>query len=48
MKLMYQLYFSGEALDLQGDCGGYNLNWAWASGWWTGTHAAKEWKQKHD
>lgn len=42
------LYFSGEALDLQGDCGGYNLNWAWASGWWTGTHAAKEWKQKHD
>lgn len=42
------LYFSGEALDLQGDCGGYNLNWAWASGWWTGIHAAKEWKQKHD
>ena len=42
------LYFSGEALDLQGDCGGYNLNWAWVSGWWTGTHAAKEWKQKHD
>ena len=38
------LYFSGEALDLQGDCGGYNLSWAWASGWWTGTHAAKEWK----
>lgn len=38
------LYFSGEALDLQGDCGGYNLNWAWASGWWTGIHAAKEWK----
>lgn len=42
------LYFSGEALDLQGDCGGYNLNWAWVSGWLTGTHAAKEWKQKHD
>ncbi len=42
------LYFTGEALDLHGDCGGYNLNWAWASGWWAGTHAAKEWNQNND
>lgn len=28
--------------------GGYNLNWAWASGWWAGTHAAKEWNQNND
>lgn len=26
------LYLSGELLDLDGDCGGYNLHWAWATG----------------
>ena len=26
------LYFAGEILDVDGDCGGYNLHWAWASG----------------
>lgn len=25
------LYFTGEVLDVQGECGGYNLHWAWAS-----------------
>lgn len=25
------LYAAGEALDVYGDCGGYNLTWAWAS-----------------
>ena len=25
------LYAIGEALDVDGDCGGYNLQWAWAS-----------------
>ncbi len=25
------LYFIGEVLDVDGDCGGYNLQWAWAS-----------------
>lgn len=25
------LYFAGEVLDVQGECGGYNLHWAWAS-----------------
>jgi len=34
------LYFCGEILDLDGDCGGYNLAWAWASGTWAGRHAA--------
>jgi predicted Rossmann fold flavoprotein len=42
------LYFTGEALDLHGDCGGYNLNWAWASGWYAGIHAAKKWNDKYD
>ena len=26
------LYAAGEALDVDGPCGGYNLHWAWASG----------------
>ena len=26
------LYIVGELLDVDGDCGGYNLQWAWASG----------------
>lgn len=25
------LYFIGEVLDVDGDCGGYNLQWAWSS-----------------
>ena len=24
-------YAIGEALDIDGDCGGYNLQWAWSS-----------------
>ena len=26
------LYITGELLDVDGDCGGYNLTWAWISG----------------
>lgn len=26
------LFITGELLDVDGDCGGYNLQWAWASG----------------
>ena len=26
------LYAAGEVLDVDGDCGGFNLHWAWASG----------------
>ena len=32
-KLEKNLYFSGEVLDIDADCGGYNLHWAWASGY---------------
>lgn len=31
-KLCKGLYAAGEALDVDGDCGGFNLMWAWASG----------------
>lgn len=31
-KLCPGLYLAGELLDADGDCGGYNLHWAWATG----------------
>lgn len=34
------LYACGEILDVDGDCGGYNLMWAWASGILAGQSAA--------
>ncbi|MFT3984089.1 MAG: NAD(P)/FAD-dependent oxidoreductase [Lachnospiraceae bacterium] len=30
--LVKGLYFAGELIDIHGDCGGYNLQWAWSSG----------------
>ena len=36
------LYFVGEILDADGICGGYNLQWAWATGVLAGNHAGKE------
>lgn len=34
------LYFAGEILDIDGQCGGYNLQWAWSSGTVAGRAAA--------
>lgn len=34
------LYFAGELLDVDGLCGGYNLQWAWSSGYVAGKEAA--------
>jgi predicted Rossmann fold flavoprotein len=31
-KIVPGLYFAGEILDVDGDSGGFNLQWAWASG----------------
>ena len=31
-KLVDNLYFTGEVIDINGDCGGYNLSFAWLSG----------------
>jgi predicted Rossmann fold flavoprotein len=33
------LYFAGEVLDVTGELGGYNLQWAWSSGWAAGQFA---------
>ena len=35
------LYFAGELLDIDGKCGGYNLQWAWSSGYAAGINAGK-------
>ena len=31
-RIVPGLYAAGEVLDVDGDCGGYNLQWAWSSG----------------
>lgn len=31
-KIIKGLFFAGEVLDVDGDCGGFNLQWAWSSG----------------
>ena len=33
------LYFAGEVIDVTGQLGGYNLHWAWASGYVAGQYA---------
>ena len=38
-RLVPGLYACGEVLDIDGDCGGYNLQWAWSSGRVAGSHA---------
>lgn len=35
------LYFSGEILDVYGECGGFNFQWAWASGKKAGENISK-------
>ena len=39
-KLVPGLYFAGELLDVDGICGGYNLQWAWSSGYLAGHNAS--------
>jgi len=40
-QLLPGLFFAGEVLDLDGPCGGYNLQWAFSSGWLAGSRAAR-------
>lgn len=42
MQSKYQpnLFICGEMVDVDGKCGGYNLQWAWTSGYLAGTYAA--------
>lgn len=35
------LFFAGEIMDIDGDCGGYNLQWAWSSGYAAGKECGR-------
>ena len=39
-KIVPGIYFCGEIIDIDGKCGGYNLQWAWSSGFAAGQNAA--------
>ena len=39
--LVSGLYAAGEIMDIDGDCGGFNLQWAWSSGITAGENCAK-------
>lgn len=39
-RIVPSLYFAGEILDVDGDSGGFNLQWAWSSGYVAGVSAA--------
>lgn len=43
MESLYNdgLFFCGELIDIDGDCGGFNLQWAWSSGVIAGKSASK-------
>ena len=36
------IFIAGELADIDGPCGGYNLQWAWSSGYTAGLHAAMD------
>jgi predicted Rossmann fold flavoprotein len=40
-NIIKNLFFAGEILDIDGDCGGFNLQWAWSSGAVAGKNASK-------
>lgn len=40
-RLVSGLYLTGELLDVDGICGGYNLHWAWSTGMLAGIHAGR-------
>ncbi|KIR01878.1 NAD(FAD)-utilizing dehydrogenase [Lachnospiraceae bacterium TWA4] len=40
-NLVPNLYFAGELVDVDGKCGGYNLQWAWSSGYVAGLNAGR-------
>lgn len=38
-KIVPGLFFAGEIIDIDGKCGGFNLQWAWSSGFIAGSQA---------
>lgn len=42
LKKAHGIYVCGEIIDVDGDCGGYNLQWAWSSGHKAGINSVRE------
>lgn len=40
-KIVPNLYLTGEVLDVDGDSGGFNLQWAWSTGYLAGISSSK-------
>lgn len=47
-RIVKGLYYAGEIMDVDGKCGGYNLQWAWTSGYIAGNSAASDDKENID
>ncbi|MDD7403665.1 MAG: NAD(P)/FAD-dependent oxidoreductase [Butyribacter sp.] len=47
-KICKGLYLTGEVVDVDGICGGYNLQWAWASGYTAGRASAAAIKKERN
>ena len=45
-RIAPNVFACGEVLDIDGDCGGYNLQWAWSSGWLAGALGARDTERK--
>ncbi|MGI6476782.1 MAG: NAD(P)/FAD-dependent oxidoreductase [Defluviitoga tunisiensis] len=39
-KIILELFFAGEVIDVAGESGGYNLQWAWSTGYIAGESAS--------
>ncbi|MGI6066364.1 MAG: NAD(P)/FAD-dependent oxidoreductase [Bacillota bacterium] len=40
-KIIKGLFWAGEIIDIDGQCGGFNLQWAWSTGYISGQNAAQ-------
>ncbi|MDD2498784.1 MAG: NAD(P)/FAD-dependent oxidoreductase [Desulfitobacteriaceae bacterium] len=40
-QIIKGLFFAGEIIDIDGQCGGFNLQWAWSSGFISGKNASQ-------
>ena len=40
------LYGAGELMDVDGDCGGFNLQWAWSSALIAARHILRQWEEE--
>ena len=46
-RICPDFYLTGELIDIDGICGGYNLQWAWSTGYIAGKNCARK-GMRHD